>query len=226
MKLTAEFWETIGPHYVYGYQHPDGSWKYIGKAVGNRVTHHVAEKGYDLEDAFILAQNLPSDEVAIAVESALIQVHQPTDNIVSGHHKENYIMASLKGLFDDFQAGQRNYHTELAECIVNHADILGGSLGLSNSNSSSFLLSSTLRESTNMDIKVTNSGVNVSLNSQPTTDNAAGRAHFDNLVEKVTPLLEKEYELKTYPNSKLGGKIKFDVQDLETALELWSDFTS
>ena len=226
MKLTAEFWETIGPHYVYGYQHPDGSWKYIGKAVGNRVTHHVAEKGYDLEDAFILARNLPSDEVAIAVESALIELHQPTDNIVSGHHKENYIMASLKGLFDDFTAGQRNYHIELAECIVNHADILGSSIGGSTSNNSGFLIYSALRESTNMDIRVGKNGVNVSLNSQPTTDNAAGRAHFDNLVEKVTPLLEDEYELGIYPNDKVGGKIKFDVEDLETALQLWSDFTS
>ena len=227
MKLTGEFWETIGPHYVYGYKHPDGSWKYIGKAVGNRVTHHVAEKGYDLEDAFILARNLPSDEVAIAVESALIEEHQPTDNMVSGHHKGNYIMASLKGLFDDFSASQRNFHTELAQCIVDHKEILGSSIGLANSNNSSFLVSSTLRESTNMDIKVTKSGVNVSLNSQPASDNVAGREHFENLSEKVVPLLENDYDLGVYPNKGgLGGKIKFDVETLDVALELWGDFTS
>ena len=226
MKLTGEFWETIGPHYVYGYQHPDGSWKYIGKAVGNRVTHHVAEKGYDLEDAFILARNLSSDAIAASVESVFINEYQPTDNLVSGHHKENYIMASLKGLFDDFSSGQRNYHIELAECIVNHADILGSSIGGSTSNNSGFLIFSSLRESTNMDIRVGKSGVNVSLNSAPTSDNAAGRGHFDKLVDKVRPLLEDVYELGIYPNDKLGGKIKFDVEDLETALQLWSDFTS
>ena len=226
MKLTEEFWETIGPHYVYGYQHPDGSWKYIGKAVGNRVTHHVAEKGYDLEDAFILARNLSSDAIAASVESVLINEYQPTDNLVSGHHKENYIMASLKGLFDDFSAGQRNYHIELAECIVIHADILGSSIGGSTSNNSGFLIFSGLRESTNMDIRVGKSGVNVSLNSNPTSDTKAGREHFDNLVAQVQPMLEGEYELSIVPNGKLGGKIKFDVEDLETALQLWSDFTS
>jgi hypothetical protein len=226
MKLTGEFWETIGPHYVYGYQHPDGSWKYIGKAVGNRVTHHVAEKGYDLEDAFILARNLSSDAIAASVESVFINEYQPTDNLVSGHHKENYIMASLKGLFDDFNAGQRNYHIELAECIVNHADILGSSIGGSTSNNSGFLIFSGLRESTNMDIRVGKSGVNVSLNSNPTSDTKAGREHFDNLVAQVQPMLEGEYELSIVPNGKLGGKIKFDVEDLETALQLWSDFTS
>jgi len=226
MKLTGEFWETIGPHYVYGYQHPDGSWKYIGKAVGNRVTHHVAEKGYDLEDAFILARNLSSDAIAASVESVFINEYQPTDNLVSGHHKENYIMASLKGLFDDFSSGQRNYHIELAECIVNHADILGSSIGGSTSNNSGFLIFSGLRESTNMDIRVGKSGVNVSLNSNPTSDTKAGREHFDNLVAQVQPMLEGEYELSIVPNGKLGGKIKFDVEDLETALQLWSDFTS
>ena len=226
MKLTGEFWETIGPHYVYGYQHPDGSWKYIGKAVGNRVTHHVIEKGYDLEDAFILARNLSSDAIAASVESVFINEYQPTDNLVSGHHKENYIMASLKGLFDDFSSGQRNYHIELAECIVNHADILGSSIGGSTSNNSGFLIFSGLRESTNMDIRVGKSGVNVSLNSNPTSDTKAGREHFDNLVAQVQPLLEGEYELSIVPNGKLGGKIKFDVEDLETALQLWSDFTS
>lgn len=226
MKFTGEFWETLGPHYVYGYQHEDGSWKYIGKAVGNRVIHHVGEKGYDPEDAFILARNLPNDKVAAAVESVFINQYQPTDNIVSGHHKENYIMASLKGLFDDFSAGQRNFHMELAECIVNHKEVLGSSIGGSNSNNSSFLIFSGLREGTNMDIKVTKSGVNISINSLPASDNAAGRAHFDNLVEKVVPMLEDEYDLGVYPNDKLGGKIKFDVPDLETAIQLWGDFTS
>ena len=231
MKLTREFWETIGPHYVYGYQHPDGSWKYIGKAVVNRVTDHanpksLSYKGYDLEDAYIIARNLPNDKVAVAVESALIELHQPTDNIVSGHHKENYIMASLKGLFDDFSSGQRNYHIELAECIVNHADILGSSIGGSSSNNSGFLIFSGLRESTNMDIRVGKSGVNVSLNSNPTSDTKAGREHFDNLVAQVQPMLEAEYDLSISPNGKLGGKIKFDVENLETALQLWSDFTS
>jgi len=231
VKLTGEFWETIGPHYVYGYQHPDGSWKYIGKAVVGRVTDHanpksISYKGYDLEDAYILARNLPSDKVAVAVESALIQEHQPTDNLVSGHHKENYIMASLKGLFDNFQAGQRNYHVELAECIVDHQDIIGSTIGGSTSNNSGFLIYSALRESTNMDIRVGKNGVNVSVNSAPTSDNAAGRGHFDKLVEIVTPMLEDEYDLGIYPNDKLGGKIKFDVEDLETALDLWKDITS
>ena len=227
MKIMGEFWETLGPHYVYGYQHPDGSWKYIGKAVGNRVTHHVAEKGYDLEDAYILARNLPDDKIAAAVESVFINEYQPTDNIVSGHHKENYIMASLKGLFDDFSAGQRNFHTELAECIVDHKDILGSSIGGSTSNNSGYLIFSSLRESTNMDIRVSKTGVNVSLNSQPASDNQAGREHFDNLSERVVPLLEGEYELGVYPNKGgLGGKIKFDVETLEEALQLWSDFTS
>lgn len=225
--MNTAFYETIGPHYVYGYWCTDRNrWKYIGKGVGNRVQHHVEEKGYDLEDAIIMAQNLQDDKSAALVESLLIFIHNPIDNKVSGHHKERFIMASLKGLFDDFTAGQRNYHIELAECIVNHADILGSSIGGSTSNNSGFLIYSALRESTNMDIRVSKNGVNVSLNSQPATDNAASRAHFDNLVEKVTPLLEKEYELGIYPNDKLGGKIKFDVEDLETALQLWSDFTS
>ena len=226
-NVPLQFFEELGPHYVYGYWCNDhDTWKYIGKGVGNRVLAHVAEKGYDPEDAHILVQNLPDDKSAALAESMLIDIYQPRDNKVSGHHTERFIMASLKGLFDDFTAGQRNYHIELAECIVDNADILGSSIGGSTSNNSSYLIFSSLRESTNMDIRVSKNGVNVSLNSNPTSDNAAGRAHFENLVEKVRPLLEDQYELAVYPNDKIGGKIKFDVEDLETALQLWSDFTS
>ena len=86
---TLKFYETIGPHYVYGYWCNDTErWKYIGKGVGNRVQHHVEEKGYDLEDAHILVQNLPDDPTAALVEALLIHQHDPVDNKVRGHHTE------------------------------------------------------------------------------------------------------------------------------------------
>lgn len=226
---TLKFYEEIGPHYVYGYQNPDGSWKYIGKGVGGRVTDHAnpkspSYKGYDLEDAFIIARNLNSDTIAAAVESIFINEYQPTDNIVSGHHKENYIMASLKGLFGDFVDGQRNYHYELAETLVEHENVFRTTMGGSGTNNSGFNIWSSVRKSTNISISVSSDGVAVKINSQPTPGNTE---HFDDLCKKVVPMLENEYELSVVSNKNgVGGKIEFDVEDVATAVQLWDDFSS
>lgn len=224
MKLTGEFWETIGPHYVYGYKHPDGSWKYIGKAVGNRVTHHVAEKGYDLEDAYILARNLTSDKIAAAVESVFINEYQPTDNIVSGHHKENYIMASLKGLFDEHLDSQRNYHFDKAEFLLKYREELGNTIGGTASTGSSFSVWSNFRESTQFVIS-SGKDTQCQLKVQPPGNTEAHKKLFGTIRDRVVPALEGEYELDISEKA-VGGVITWTVEDEDTAIALWSDFTS
>ena len=223
--MNSKFFEEIGPHYVYGYWCDiQERWKYIGKGVGNRVTHHVAEKGYDIEDSFIMVQNLPDDKTAALVESLLIYINDPIDNKVSGHHKEKFVMASLKGLFGDFVDGQRNYHYELAETVVEHESVLRTTMGGSNSSGSGFNIWSSVRKSTNIAISVSSDGVQIKISSLPTPGNTE---HFTELSDRVVPMLEKEYDLNVAPNKNgVGGKIEFYVEDIDTAVQLWEDFNS
>jgi hypothetical protein len=224
MKITGDFWETIGPHYVYGYQHPDGSWKYIGKAVGNRVTHHVAEKGYDLEDAFILARNLPNDKVAAAVETVFINQYQPTDNIVSGHHKEKYIMSKLKGLFKNFTDAQRNFHFEKCEFLERYRDAFYSSVGGTTSSGTNFVIWSASRDATQVLIISAKDGLQVQFKVNHATAETASEL-FEKLRETVEGPLSQDYDLAISP-AKTGGIISFMVETEEEAIDLWKDFVS
>ena len=124
--IPGEFWDTLGK-YVYGYKDEQGRWKYIGKGTGSRVTSHTKTKGYDIEDAWIIACNLEDfdngdDSSCHSLETLLIFEHQPQDNTVSGRYQENIIMTSLRGLITQYNSEQRNNHMEMAELLLRYPD--------------------------------------------------------------------------------------------------------
>jgi hypothetical protein len=224
-NVPLQFFEELGPHYVYGYWCNDtDTWKYIGKGVGNRVLAHVAEKGYDPEDAHILVQNLPDDKSAALAESMLIDIYNPRDNKVSGHHTERFIMASLKGLFDDYVDGQRNFHMEKADFLLKHRDTIQNTIGGTASTGSSFSIWSSFRESTQFLI-IVGKNVQCQLKVQPPGTTEANKKAFANIRDRVLPALEDEYELEVVEKG-IGGTITWTVEDEETAIQLWSDFVS
>lgn len=106
------FWETIGPFYVYAYKNPPelveelGPYKYIGKGQAKRGLSHIADKGYDVNDLVILQQNLNSDAEAKAVENTYIDIHDPIDNKVSGHHAEKIINTAIVELASVWESNQ------------------------------------------------------------------------------------------------------------------------
>lgn len=224
--MNSAFYETIGPHYVYGYFCADrGRWRYIGKGVGNRVQHHVEEKGYDLEDATIMVQNLPDDKTAALVESLLIFIHNPIDNKVSGHHKERFVMSKLKGMFKNFSDSQRNFHFEKGEFIERHREVFYSTIGGATSSGQSYVIYSALRDSTQTVINVGKDGIQFQFKVYHTTDPKLAAELFTRLRETVEGPLSEDYEL-TVSEAKSGGIISFYVETEEEAVDLWNDFVS
>lgn len=114
-----DFYKSFG-EYVYCYT-KDGTKEnayYIGKGVGDRCVHHVKDKGYDINDCYIIARNLEKfrgKSPSFLFESSVIWENDPQDNRVSGHYKECFIMQNFNFLRDEFDASQRDLYTETEE---------------------------------------------------------------------------------------------------------------
>lgn len=132
-KPSGEFFTTLG-QYVYAYMTPDGTYQYIGKGNGDRCWSHTIDKGLDPENCFIVARNLDDfdegkqDWQSFLLESYLIQKHQPTHNSVAGHYKENFEMASLSSMFQEFTANQHDNFECLPEWYVENYEVFRGKL--------------------------------------------------------------------------------------------------
>jgi len=132
-KPSGEFFITLG-QYVYAYMTPDGTYQYIGKGNGDRCWSHTVDKGLDPENCFIIARNLndfdegKQDWQSFLLESYLIQKHQPTHNSVAGHYKENFEMASLSSMFQEFTANQHDNFECLPEWYVENYEVFRGKL--------------------------------------------------------------------------------------------------
>lgn len=107
MKPTIEFFETLG-QYIYNYVNEYGVEIYVGKGVGDRCLAHLKDKGYSIEQCNIVARNLEkfNDKPSLLLESFLINQLNPSDNVVAGHYKECFDMASLSSMFSDFKSEQ------------------------------------------------------------------------------------------------------------------------
>ncbi len=145
-KPTLEFFATLG-QYVYQYIDSEGKVYYTGKGNGDRCYAHVADKGFDPEQCYILAKNLEKfedkkDWQSFLLESYLIATLNPDGNSVSGHYKECFVMASLSSMFTNYKNDQYDMFETLPSWYVDNYDTFRGRLREVNLNASTaFFLS-------------------------------------------------------------------------------------
>jgi hypothetical protein len=229
-RPTKEFFDTLG-QYVYCYRGPDGEMKplrigeekYVGKGIGDRCLHHIKDKGYSMDDCFIVACNLEKfnldkKDASFVLESFLISTFNPKDNSVSGHYKECFVMSSLSFLFDNFVNDQRNMFKELNELVNSNPEVFDGTIGYTETRGSSFYLETGMRENVYFGIKVQTKEPNVTVLLKANSDK-----FFAPLVEKVSSNLGDTYDLDTTSNKNV---ISFAVDTLEEAVSLWQSFTN
>lgn len=126
MRPSAEFLETLG-EYVYEYVDDYGQSLYVGKGKGDRCLYHLKNKGYKYEQCFIVARNLEKfRNGSLLLESYLIAKNAPTNNSVSGHYKECFVMTALSSLFEDFVDVQNDPFGNLPDWYVDNYDTFKG----------------------------------------------------------------------------------------------------
>lgn len=148
MKPTLEFFETLG-QYIYQYV-DNGKVLYIGKGVGDRCLAHLKDKGYDIDHCYIVARNLEKfkDKPSLLLESYLINLQNPFDNIVAGHYKECFELASLSSMFSDFKSDQFDNFEKFPDWYVdNYQSVFKGCIAKIEIRSSSILTISAPRNS-------------------------------------------------------------------------------
>lgn len=230
-RPTKEFFETLG-QYVYCYRGPDGLLKplrvgkenYMGKGVGDRCLHHIKDKGYDIEDCFIVARNLErfnldKKDASFVLESFLISAYAPKDNSVSGHYKECFVMSSLSFLFENYQQGQRNMFQEMTELVSSNPEAFNGKIAFSETRGSSFYLETDNKNPLQayLGLKVQTGEPQITMILKTNSD-----ALYANLCNKMMENLGDRYELNT---SGPKNQISFPVETMEDAIEMWQSFT-
>jgi hypothetical protein len=230
-KPTKEFFDTLG-QYVYCYRGPDGEMKplrigeenYVGKGVGDRCLHHIKDKGYSMDDCFIVACNLEKfnldkKDASFVLESFLISTFSPKDNSVSGHYKECFVMSSLSFLFENYQRGQRDMFKELHELVSSNPEVFDGKIAFSESRDTTYYIETDNKNTlqTYLGIQVKTTDPQISVKMKTNSDKI-----FQNLVEKMVDNLGDQYDLNT-----TGAKntISFPVDTMEDAIEMWQSFT-
>jgi len=221
-SIPKVFWDGLGS-YVYGYRDKHGDWDYIGKGVGNRVLSHVKSKGFDIENAWIIASNLEDfddgdDGSAHALETLLIINHKPKHNSVSGRYQENIIMTSLRGLITQHQDAQRNNHTECAETLLKYPDQFSTVGQVSSTTSGWKIVSKSLGRSTYVNFyQDTEEGFKVEIQVGRTVEE--GPAIADQFEESLNERLDLEVVRAD------GRTVHFFVEDEEEAVQYYADLT-
>jgi hypothetical protein len=219
-KPSLEFFATLG-QYVYQYIDADGKSYYTGKGNGDRCYAHVADKGFNPDECYIVARNLEKfeekkDWQSFLLESYLIATQSPDGNSVSGHYKECFVMTSLSSMFTNFKSDQYDMFETLPVWYVENYDTFRGRLREVNLNATTAFFLSNARNkmymmwwwSPNSDdpIKVTfevNLPDGDSLKSQKETmrkwlkENGYSKVHDDGKVQKFGVFVDNIEEVVT-----------------------------
>lgn len=226
-KPSGEVFSSLGK-YVYGYKNPSGSWDYFGKGVGDRLWHHVADKGLDPENVFVFARNLETfdertDAAQFSVESILINLLTPQLNKVSGHKKELFEMAKFSDYVKDYQDAQYDNFSQLPEWYMANYDSFSGRLREVKLGSTNTFLHSSVNNGVYMQTYVPV----VESEFEATFEVAGDPTKDDSVLQKKQGLqqwLTKEgYQTKDVNNSK---KVTIKVSSVSELLQLWNDFWS
>jgi hypothetical protein len=159
---NGEFFKSLG-QYVYAYIDDDGTWLYTGKGNGNRGVQHIKTKGYDVDKLYIVARNLErfedkNDWQSFLLESFLISKYEPTDNRVSGHYKECFVMAKWSELFNEFTASQYDNFESLPNWYMDNYDKLKGRINVLEIKSDVTVITGQTRDKIQMSWFIDNNG--------------------------------------------------------------------
>lgn len=225
MKPSNKFFESLGK-YVYLYTNEGNQVLYVGKGTGARAYDHVEEKEYSWNNAFIVAKNLEKfdnngDNIALALESYLIKLHNPVDNKISGKYKEVFEMASFSSFFDKFEAEQFDNFKEFPEWYVNNYDVFKGRLREIKIGANSTFIFSSARNSVYMSFYYYYNPQNI---SDVTFEiNQSGQA-LSSMKASIRKWLESEgYVASNVDNEK---KLTVKCQNIDEVISLWKTFWS
>jgi len=218
MASSLEFFEQFG-EYVYCYT-KDGTYQnayYKGKGVGDRCTHHVKEKGYDISECYIVARNLEKfkkKSPSFLLESWLIWENDPQDNRVSGHYKECFIMQNLNFLRDEYDTSQRDLWEETHNFLNNNAATFKGRLGRVETKSSISRIETPWKQ-----------GLNFTIIIRTSSDKYTCIIQTNATPDKFTA--KQEAFAKAYPDISAmmtNTSIEWEVDTSNEAVEAWNAF--
>lgn len=230
MIIPQEFFESLG-QYVYTYIDPDTKKHlYVGKGNGNRVISHIKSKNYSLDNCYIVARNLERfenklDWQSFLLESYLISNHQPSDNSVSGHYEECFIMAKFSELFDTYTSGLYDNFETLPSWYVENYDKIKNRIGTLTIKSDVSYFESITRNQMQMSwyyyAQAENKPFTVKFSIW------AKDEKFDERKNQLIVFLESEgYSVENLNPVGVRGAFELNVNSVETAIDLLDKFMS
>jgi len=224
--MMHEFLMSLG-NYVYGYKNPEtNEWDYIGKGKYNRCLIHVNEKLLNIDDLYIIAQNLEKfdereDSSQFALESFLIFHFNPNLNKVEGRYKECFVMAKFSELFDDYKSSKFDNFESFPDWYLNNYSKFKNRVNVLTLKSDNIYLESKTRESIQMMVSVDNE-------SNPTFVRFAVWQKGDKFDERLNQLYAflESNNISRDKVQRAGDRAIYEVpvSDIEQAIALFDDF--
>lgn len=228
-KPSNQFFETLG-QYVYQYiDHETNKPYYTGKGNGDRCWAHVADKGFDPKDCFIVARNLElfedkKDWQSFLLESYLIATHNPESNSVSGHYQECFVMASLSSMFSEFESEQYDNFAAFPDWYLNNYDFFRGKVREVKINATTTFVLSNARNQ--MYMMFYWNPTDVETPTKVTFEiNLPEGDKLDMVKSNLTKWLAKNNHKKPFADGKVQ-KLAVNVTSINDVVTLWNEFWS